>query len=167
MPRRFCVHITSRKIPFTKNYNNHEMTLAASVTGESDTACHVRTKTAAKKEAQACIKLKYIHGASYKSKVQYWNNMVQIQGTKVYSTVKCRCPKGQQINTGLISTNEGVNIPMLCYLPEMKYPDWMLKTLSQLTAWLHYHNRHHHRGRVAGEGRRVVAPPCPRSTARL
>jgi len=25
--------------------------------------------------------------------------------------------------------------------------------------------RHH--GRVAGEGRRVVAPPCPRSTARL
>jgi len=28
-----------------------------------------------------------------------------------------------------------------------------------------YH--HHHHGRVAGEGRRVVAPPCPRSTARL
>jgi len=50
VPRRFCVHITSRKIPFTKNYNNHEMTLAASVTGESDTVCHVRTKTAAKKK---------------------------------------------------------------------------------------------------------------------
>ena len=31
--------------------------------------------------------------------------------------------------------------------------------------WLGY-ERHHH-GRVAGEGRRVVAPPCPRSTARL
>ena len=28
------------------------------------------------------------------------------------------------------------------------------------------HNHHHH-VRVAGEGRRVVAPPCPRSTARL
>ena len=28
-----------------------------------------------------------------------------------------------------------------------------------------YH--HHHRVRVASEGRRVVAPPCPRSTARL
>ena len=27
-------------------------------------------------------------------------------------------------------------------------------------------NRHHH-CRVAGDGRRVVAPPCPRSTARL
>jgi len=26
---------------------------------------------------------------------------------------------------------------------------------------------HHHHGRVAGEGRRVVAPPCSRSTARL
>ena len=26
---------------------------------------------------------------------------------------------------------------------------------------------HHHHGRVAGDGRRVVAPPCPRSTARL
>ena len=31
----------------------------------------------------------------------------------------------------------------------------------------HYHHHHHHHGRVAGEGRRVVAPPCPRSTARL
>ena len=29
------------------------------------------------------------------------------------------------------------------------------------------HHHHHHHGRVAGEGRRVVAPPCPRSTARL
>ena len=26
---------------------------------------------------------------------------------------------------------------------------------------------HHHHGRVAGEDRRVIAPPCPRSTARL
>jgi len=25
----------------------------------------------------------------------------------------------------------------------------------------------HHHGRIAGQGRRVVAPPCPRSTARL
>ena len=31
----------------------------------------------------------------------------------------------------------------------------------------HHHRHHHHHGRVAGEGRRVVAPPCPRSTARL
>ena len=28
-------------------------------------------------------------------------------------------------------------------------------------------NHHHHHVRVAGEGRRVVAPPCPRSSARL
>jgi len=28
------------------------------------------------------------------------------------------------------------------------------------------HHRHRHRCRVAGEGRRVVAPLCPRSTAR-
>ena len=28
-------------------------------------------------------------------------------------------------------------------------------------------NNNNHHGRVAGEGRRVVAPPCPRSTARL
>jgi len=27
-------------------------------------------------------------------------------------------------------------------------------------------HHHHHQVRVAGEGRRVVAPPCPRSTAR-
>ena len=27
--------------------------------------------------------------------------------------------------------------------------------------------KHHRHRRVAGEGRRVVAPPCPRSTARL
>ena len=31
----------------------------------------------------------------------------------------------------------------------------------------HRRRHHHHHGRVAGEGRRVVAPPCPRSTARL
>ena len=31
----------------------------------------------------------------------------------------------------------------------------------------HHHHHHHHHGRVAGEGRRVVAPPCSRSTARL
>ena len=31
----------------------------------------------------------------------------------------------------------------------------------------HHHHHHHYHGRVAGEGRRVVAPPCPRSTARL
>ena len=31
----------------------------------------------------------------------------------------------------------------------------------------HHHHHHHHHVRVAGEGRRVVAPPCPRSTARL
>ena len=31
----------------------------------------------------------------------------------------------------------------------------------------HHHHHHHHHGRVAGEVRRVVAPPCPRSTARL
>jgi len=31
----------------------------------------------------------------------------------------------------------------------------------------HFEHHHHHHGRVAGEGRRVVAPPCPRSTARL
>jgi len=41
-----------------------------------------------------------------------------------------------------------------------------------LTAWCNQvlSNRalnHHHQVRVAGEGRRVVAPPCPRSTARL
>jgi len=32
-----------------------------------------------------------------------------------------------------------------------------------------HHHHHHHHGCVAGEGRRVVAPPCPRSmsTARL
>jgi len=30
-----------------------------------------------------------------------------------------------------------------------------------------HHHYHHYHGRVAGEGRRVVAPPCPRSTARL
>jgi len=30
-----------------------------------------------------------------------------------------------------------------------------------------HHHHHHHHGRVAGEVRRVVAPPCPRSTARL
>ena len=29
------------------------------------------------------------------------------------------------------------------------------------------HHHHHHHGRVAGEGRRVVAPPCLRLTARL
>ena len=28
-------------------------------------------------------------------------------------------------------------------------------------------NHHHHHGRVAGEGRRVVALPCPGSTAHL
>ena len=28
-------------------------------------------------------------------------------------------------------------------------------------------HHHHHQVRVAGDGRRVVAPPCPRSTARL
>ena len=32
---------------------------------------------------------------------------------------------------------------------------------------VHHHHHHHRRGRVAGDGRRVVAPPCPRSTARL
>ena len=36
---------------------------------------------------------------------------------------------------------------------------------------LRYHHHHHHHGRVAGEGRgegrRDVAPPCPRPTARL
>ena len=31
----------------------------------------------------------------------------------------------------------------------------------------YYHHHHHHQVRVAGEVRRVVAPPCPRSTARL
>ena len=30
-----------------------------------------------------------------------------------------------------------------------------------------FHHHHHHQVRVAGEGRRVVAPPCLRSTARL
>jgi len=30
-----------------------------------------------------------------------------------------------------------------------------------------YRQHHHHHGRVACEGRRVVAPPCPRSTARF
>jgi len=30
-----------------------------------------------------------------------------------------------------------------------------------------YIHHHHHRCRIAGDGRRVVAPPCPRSTARL
>jgi len=30
-----------------------------------------------------------------------------------------------------------------------------------------HHHHHHHLRRVAGEGRRVVAPPCPRLTARL
>jgi len=30
-----------------------------------------------------------------------------------------------------------------------------------------HHHHHYHDGRVAGEGRRVIAPPCPRSTARL
>jgi len=29
------------------------------------------------------------------------------------------------------------------------------------------HHHHHHQVRVAGEGRRVVASPCPRSTERL
>ena len=29
------------------------------------------------------------------------------------------------------------------------------------------HDHHHHYVRVVSEGRRVVAPPCPRSTARL
>ena len=32
---------------------------------------------------------------------------------------------------------------------------------------VYHHHHHHHHVRVAGEGRRVVAPPCPRSTARL
>ena len=40
-----------------------------------------------------------------------------------------------------------------------EYPAYTLVTVYR-------HHRHHH-GRVAGEGRRVVAPPCPRSTARL
>ena len=31
----------------------------------------------------------------------------------------------------------------------------------------HHHHHHHHQVRVASEGCRVVAPPCPRSTARL
>ena len=35
-----------------------------------------------------------------------------------------------------------------------------------ISVWTHHHHHHHH-GRVAGEGRRVIAPPCPRSTARL
>ena len=30
-----------------------------------------------------------------------------------------------------------------------------------------FHHHHHHHGRVTGDGRRVVTPPCPRSTARL
>ena len=31
----------------------------------------------------------------------------------------------------------------------------------------HWQHHHHHQFHVADEGRRVVAPPCPRSTARL
>jgi len=38
--------------------------------------------------------------------------------------------------------------------------------LSINTAMQH-EPHHHHRRRIAAEGRRIVAPPCPRSTARL
>ena len=31
----------------------------------------------------------------------------------------------------------------------------------------HHHHHYHHHGRIASKGRRIVAPPCPRSTARL
>ena len=34
-------------------------------------------------------------------------------------------------------------------------------------ATIHRHHHYHHHFHVADEGRRVVAPPCPRSTARL
>jgi len=33
--------------------------------------------------------------------------------------------------------------------------------------WAGRREHHHHQFHVADEGRRVVAPPCPRSTARL
>ena len=36
---------------------------------------------------------------------------------------------------------------------------------ARIVAYMQWY--HHRHGRVAGEGRRVVAPPCPRSTARL
>jgi len=39
--------------------------------------------------------------------------------------------------------------------------------LARFCAVFAIHSYHHHHVRVAGEGRRVVAPPCPRSTARL
>ena len=31
----------------------------------------------------------------------------------------------------------------------------------------HHHHHQHHHGRVAGKGHRIIAPPCPRSTARI
>jgi len=39
---------------------------------------------------------------------------------------------------------------------------------DSLTDWCHLGYEHlHHQVRIASEGRRVVAPPCPRSTTRL
>ena len=42
---------------------------------------------------------------------------------------------------------------------------WSISNYSIVYTPPHHH--HHHHCRIAGEGRRVVAPPCPRPTARL
>jgi len=52
--------------------------------------------------------------------------------------------------------------PPLDFHREEYYRDVMCR--SPNTELHHYH---HYHGRVAGDGRRVVAPPCPRPTARL
>ena len=39
-------------------------------------------------------------------------------------------------------------------------------SVKALKACYKHHRHNHHHCRVAGDGRRVVAPPCPRSTAR-
>ena len=51
-----------------------------------------------------------------------------------------------------------------CFSTDDKLQFRVLKSANKFNKPNHHH---HHHDRVAGEGRRVVAPPCPWSTARL
>jgi len=82
-----------------------------------------------------------------------------------YPQARCRPrledrPTSRVVGTSDVCSNAAVNSDLSCFL------------YRGTLRWLYLncqadHHHHHHQVRVASKGRRVVAPPCPRSTARL
>jgi len=70
-------------------------------------------------------------------------------------------PTSRVVGTSDVCSNAAVNSDLSCFLYRGRLR-WLY-----LNCQADHHHHHHHQVRVASKGRRVVAPPCPRSTARL